>query len=301
MRVSLEVNESTPYNIFTEIAKLFNASIIIDYNKKEINFLNKDRLKYKGLRLKPDVNLSNFSYSEKGDNLYNIMYVSGGEDAYGNYLSVAPSIPKVVGKILVETESIENKDDASFDLPWLHEDNYYINPTFVRIKKDPKKLYVKRIVNESYLYVDTGIEVCWEDLRSFDKLKGYIIKCYGLLNENEKQSSDVEEMTMFFRKLERIPHAGNFLCNFDYWLNSKLLSRFRYDYLMDLINYKMRNVNLKLMAHYATYYPIKYELDSLIKQEEEKIHLMAAEDSAMANSTVSTKKTTMTQYLSQCE
>lgn len=301
MKVSLEVNESTPYNIFIEIAKLFNAAIIIDYSKKEINFINREKLNYKGLKLKPEINLSNFSYSEKGDNLYNIMYVSGGEDAYGNSLSIAPSMPRKISKILIESEDIRQKESLGPDWNHLDEKNYYIKPTFVRDPANPHKLYAKAIIDGSYHYVDTGIDKCWEDIRDFDELKGYIMQCYNFIGNAEKKPADIEDMGMFFRKLQRIPHAGNFLCNFDYWRNSKLLSSFRYDNLMELINYRMRNINLKLMALYATYYPIKYELEKLIDQEEEKIHLMAAEDSAMANTTVSQTTAATTRYLSQCE
>lgn len=298
MRVSIEITESTPYNIFIEIAKLFNATIIIDYDRKEINFLNREKFSYKGLKLKPEVNLSNFSYSEKGDNLYNIMYVSGGEDAYGNHLSIVPSMPMKISKILIESEDIRNKDNALTGLPFLHEDNYYTSPTFIRIKTNPNILYVKR--KEDYKYVETGINVFWEDIRDISDLRDYIIKCYELINDGEKKSTDAEEMSLFFRKLARVPHAANFLYNFDYWKDSKLLSPFRYNKLMELFNYRMRNVNLKLLAFNASYYPMKAELDKLIDQEEEKIFLMAAEESAMANATASSKQSILTKYLAQC-
>lgn len=106
--VSLELTNTTPYNILTEIAKLFNAIMIPDYTTTphNINFYNKERMEYKGLRLYPDINLSNFSYNDKGDNLYNVIHVTGGEDAEGNYVSIVPSMPLSVGKILIETSKI---------------------------------------------------------------------------------------------------------------------------------------------------------------------------------------------------
>jgi hypothetical protein len=101
-KVSIEVSNSTPFNILTEIIKLFNAIIDVDYSDHTINFLNKDDLEYTGLQLKPEINLSAFSYSEKGDNLYNILTVTGGEDAYGNLVSIVPSMPQSVAGLIVE-------------------------------------------------------------------------------------------------------------------------------------------------------------------------------------------------------
>lgn len=116
-KVSIEISNSTPFNILTEIIKLFNAIIDIDYNDHTINFFNKDDLEYIGLQLKPEINLSAFSYSEKGDNLYNILTVTGGEDAYGNLVSIVPSMPQSVAGLIVEkTDEIElcikNKTDT---------------------------------------------------------------------------------------------------------------------------------------------------------------------------------------------
>ena len=162
MKVSLEVKESTPYNIILEIAKLFNAAIIVDYDLKELNFLNKEKMIYKGLKLRPEINLSNFSYSEKGDNLYNIMYVSGGEDAYGNYLSIAPTLPLVISKILTETADIREKSDEEtlVTKPELTEENFVLYPTFYRFRDGhPERLYVKRKVGGLYSYVETNINI----------------------------------------------------------------------------------------------------------------------------------------------
>jgi hypothetical protein len=121
MKVSYEVTNTTPYNALIEIAKLFNASIRLDYTKNIIYFTNNDTAQYNGLHLRPETNLSAFSYSEKGDNLYNIMYVTGGEDADGGYVSIVPSMPACLASILIDTyvpkDLVINSD-------------YYNNPSF---------------------------------------------------------------------------------------------------------------------------------------------------------------------------
>lgn len=92
LRVSMETT-STPYGILVEIAKLFNATISIDYKNKIIDFISDDLYQSKVYDLRPDYNLTSFSYSEKGDQLFNILHVRGGEDAYGNYISLMPPMP----------------------------------------------------------------------------------------------------------------------------------------------------------------------------------------------------------------
>lgn len=134
--VSLELTNTTPYNILIEIAKLFNAIMIPDYTTTphNINFYNKERIEYKGLRLYPDINLSNFSYNDKGDNLYNVIHVTGGEDAEGNYVSIVPSMPLSVGKILIETSKINpytTAGDIGASLPQFSWDDYNTAPDFM--------------------------------------------------------------------------------------------------------------------------------------------------------------------------
>lgn len=99
MRISLETT-STPFNIIVEALQLFNANLIINYKNKTINFDFKER-SLKGLVLKPEYNLSKFSYADDGTQLCNIMHIQGAEDAYGNYVSIVPAMPKEVQNYLL--------------------------------------------------------------------------------------------------------------------------------------------------------------------------------------------------------
>jgi hypothetical protein len=120
LKVSLELTNTTPYNIFVEIAKLFNAIIQVNYSVRPfiVNFINKDFIAYKGVKLFPNVNLSNFSYNDKGDNLYNIMHVSGGETATGEYVSIVPSMPLPASKLLIETSFESAYLDTQPEFTW---------------------------------------------------------------------------------------------------------------------------------------------------------------------------------------
>lgn len=299
MKISLEVKEATPYKIITEIANLFNAILLIDYNTKIISFLNKEKASYKGLKMKSNSTLSKFSYSEKGDNLYNIMHVNGGTDAYGNYLSLAPSMPLKISKIITETADIRGTEEEYSILPILNENNYYIHPTFCRIKGNDY-IYVKRCINDVYQYIQTTENRYWEECETINDLNSFVNNCYLNLDEEEKDDEDAEDFNLFFKKLSRIPHAGSFMYNFDYWKESGLLTKQRYTNLIKLFNHDMRNVNLKLNAYSSTYNIINYKLQQLIKQEEELISLMAAEDTTNASFISNNNTVSAMNYLSAC-
>jgi hypothetical protein len=146
LSVSMELSNTTPYNIFMEILKLFNAVIVLDYktNPHSISFYNKERVTYQGLRLYPEINLSNFSYSDNGSNLYNMMHITGGEDAEGNYVSIVPEMPTSVGKLLMEmskrnaylvpmTITGTNNQNIAYDrsnVPHFSYEDYNVAPDF---------------------------------------------------------------------------------------------------------------------------------------------------------------------------
>jgi hypothetical protein len=104
MKVSLNISESTPYNILIEILNLFGAVLTINYETGELNVFNKERRKQEGLQLRPNINLDTFSYSENSNDLYNIMHVSGGEDAYGGLITMISSIPTTLCDLLINLD-----------------------------------------------------------------------------------------------------------------------------------------------------------------------------------------------------
>jgi hypothetical protein len=146
MEVTLEIEDTTPYNALIEIANLFNAIIRVNFKKKTIYFLNKEHLRFSGLKLKPSVNLQQFSYKESGSDLYNIMHVSGGQDAYNNYVTIIPDMPNIVRTILIETYEPLKK------MPVLNSVNYYNSPIFVNYNDS---IYVRK---PNYFYEKIDVE-----------------------------------------------------------------------------------------------------------------------------------------------
>ena len=103
---TMEVTQSTPYNLFVKLAEQYNAIINVTYpvngtEKAIINFDNQELIRYKGYALRPEVNLTNFSISRKSDSFCSILHMNGGETADGSPVSLLPTIPTVVQDFLL--------------------------------------------------------------------------------------------------------------------------------------------------------------------------------------------------------
>lgn len=275
MKVSLDVSQQTVYNILIEIATLFNAYIDIDYDNHYVDFINKEKRRSKGLRLKPETNLNEFSFNESSENsLYNIMYVNGGEDAEGNYISILPSIPRFVQDILI---SLDKKHNA-LTSP-ISNYNSKFHPFFYLVSDNGTyKLYVNGEENNSFTNWD------WQSIDSIDALQKWAIDLYNLMvSESAEPSSTLTEINNYFYSLKKIPHAASFLYNFEYERNNGLLDTTRYNNLVGFLNKDLRNINLLIQSYNAVYSKYSYELNKKIDQEEELISLIAAEDESRAN------------------
>jgi hypothetical protein len=194
--VSLELTNTTPYNILNEVTKLFNAIMIPDYSKNPhiINFYNKERIEYKGLRLYPEINLSNFSYSDKGDNLYNVMHVTGGEDADGNYVSIVPTMPLSVGKLLIETSKInayKTVGNSTTGLPIFTYGSYNTAPDyFVELNQNYDDSHTTTTNSEQVFTISINLN------------KTYDAVVAVLLYEHEADKSTVEPLANIPFKIE---------------------------------------------------------------------------------------------------
>lgn len=277
MKVTLELDNTTPYNALMEVGKLFNAIIYLNFKDKQINFLNKELLTYQGLTLNPEVNLSQFSIEESGDNLYNIMHVTGGEDGYGNYISIVPSMPYILATILIE---LSTKTELPSEI---NKDNYYNLPHFFY---DGNYIYKKNLIKTTSVNsysIDKLNLGAWNQCATINDLQNCIIAYWGEIPEDERDANDKILIENFFHELKLIPHAASFLYDFSYWVNCKLLSESRYNQLTSDLTIDLRNINLLSMAYQLQFNYLDYELQKLIYQEEEYISAIAAEEYNRAN------------------
>lgn len=291
MKVSLELTNTTPYNAFIEIAKLFNALIKLDFKNKIIYFKNKETIPYSGLTLRPETNLSQFSYGEKGDNLYNIMHVSGSEDSYGELVTILPAIPNMLATILINTVTPVNNFS-----PYITQEEYYLKPYFVNYNGT---LYVrkKQIIDEYYgQYISIDYDI-WTQAEDNFSLQNYINSYISELDPDDYSGQDLEDIQYFFNELRFTPYAQSFLMDFSYWRDSGLLSAQRYEELNEYFMTTFRNTNLLLMAYNTLYVKLKYELNKIISQEEELVAAIAADDELRATLDQNTKIDTSSYYI----
>lgn len=298
MKVSLELTNTTPYNALVEISKLFNATIRLDYKNKIIYFINKETLASTGFMVRPDINLSNFSYSENGSNLYNIMHITGGEDSDGNYVSILPAMPFRLASILIETQTVRSTPEQS---------DIYTNPSFYT---DGTDVYVRE--NNSYRKMDKIVGdreseneplrylIKWTEANSNEELSRLILHYYNNLPVDERNIADENDIKNFFAELRFMPHAASFLWDFTYWEQNGLLSKERHVALKQSLTKDYRNINLLLMAYQLQYNFNKYELEKIIRQEEELIAVMASEDNSRACLTNEQINPLDSYYLSYC-
>lgn len=115
---TLKLENVTPYAAMIELADKYGAVLDITYpyaNKNKnnkltiINFKNQQMKKFKGLYVRPEVNLSNFSISRKTDNFCSILRVSGGEDADGNIVSLMPEMPYEIESFIINNNEWKGK------------------------------------------------------------------------------------------------------------------------------------------------------------------------------------------------
>lgn len=120
---TLELTDATPFSAMVELANKYGAALNITYpyanenkdnDKTIIGFKNQQTIPFKGLYIRPEVNLNNFSISRKTDNFCSILHVDGGEDADGNIVGLMPDMPHEVEKFIVRMEDIEDTEDESW-------------------------------------------------------------------------------------------------------------------------------------------------------------------------------------------
>ena len=287
LQCSLELTNTTPYNALIEISKLFNAIVTVDYSTVPytINFVNKEKMTHRGVKLNPNVNLSQFGYSDKSDNLYSVMHITGGEDADGNYVSILPTMPGIVAEFLImfsRRNVLDEEPEVSIDQPY-----YYV------VRTDTGYNLYRKGASGSYIeetYIGTSVptkgdeKLFWEDEETITGVYTNLINkmekvsdALGLAYEQNKS-----DMMLYFKDLINIPHASSSFYDFEYYVENSLLSSNRASQLEKSLNIDLRNINLLLNSYTPLYYRLKYELDKSIDKEKEYVSLMAAEDEYMA-------------------
>ncbi len=123
-KINLSVSDSNTYNALIEFCNLTKSLLFINYNSKEINFIDKNFTIFnKNYQLSPDFNLESFSLNYEGSEFYPMLFVEGGTDDYGSIVSIVPYIPYSSLKFL--SENIINNPSYDIDITQTLPNNYY--------------------------------------------------------------------------------------------------------------------------------------------------------------------------------
>ena len=114
-KVNISVSSSNTYNALLELANTIGAIVKINYIAKEISLISKEDTDYfdTTYRLSPNYNISALSVAFNSDNFSPLMYVAGGQDEYGAYVTIAPSIPASAILFLMRDASIITESNVS--------------------------------------------------------------------------------------------------------------------------------------------------------------------------------------------
>lgn len=102
---SFSISDSNPYNALVECCNVLGFNFSVDYHNHHINFFKPDNNNFSGYRYRPQTNLKQLSVSYDASNLCTMLLVTGGEDAYGQNISLTPAIPYAM-----QTWLMQNKD-----------------------------------------------------------------------------------------------------------------------------------------------------------------------------------------------
>ena len=225
--ITLEVEDSNPYNVIIEACNTLNCFMRVDYKRRRISFYQKEYIPFSGYRYRSEVNMQSFTASYDCQDFSTIMHVVGGENEYGEIITLVPAMPNAVQTCILKKWGVKDTDTSipywKNEIPdiisWISGDNSIAKQSedFMLSEKDPT--------------ADTYSEQAYQD--------------------------ELKDIQNFCTIAEQVPHLGQFLLNLEYFNKAHLLTSTQYTELINLFNISMRNNNLWLKI----YVPIKYQLE----------------------------------------
>lgn len=228
--ITLEVENSNPYNVLIEACNTLDCLMRVNYKRQTISFYQKQYLEFSGYRYRPESNLQSFNVDYSSSNFTTLMHVIGGENEYGEIITLVPAIPTAVQTYILEHWA---KKELVFNNRFEWKQNY---PPY---KIDWNKIN-DEIIKEESQHPNTYYITDSDDL--------------------ESRNNELQEIHNFCNIANQVPHLGQFLLNFDYFQKSHLMTKNEYNILTDIFNYQMRNNNIWLKI----YTPIKYQIEWLV-------------------------------------
>ena len=231
--ITLEVENSNPYNVLIEACNTLDCLMRVNYKRQTISFYQKQYIQFSGYRYRSESNLQSFSADYSSSEFTTLMHVTGGENEYGEIITLVPAIPTAIQTyILAKWAETEGQWEDKFR--W--KENY---PPLTIDWNEINKEIIQEEQNSPNTYYITD------------------------LDDQDARDNELKEISDFCNIANQVPHLGQFLLNFDYFKNAHLMTQNEYNTLIDIFNHQMRDNNIWLKI----YTPVKYQIEWLILEK----------------------------------
>ena len=227
-------------------------------------------------------------------------------------------------------KSMNSRDDVSNKPPFFKVEDYQ-NPDYRYVAEAKSKslltfkeqnsfnlstngtLFIGTKTSKEAFYYKKDIEN--EYFLNFDDKFSYIISAYVYNNPDDISTKEnIEVITQlfdnelnFYKILSNVPCGGNFLYDFSFFKNNKLLSYSEYENLLKLLEIEMRNNNLYLKCYesdyykiYSSIYVILEETKEILKNKIGKQLGLIEDDTNDFELELETKKSLLKSYVNKC-
>ena len=107
-KIILEITNSNPYNVIIEACNTVNASLVVNYRTKRLDFYRKDLQNFSGYRYRPDYNIIQYNANYSGEQMATMLHVHGGTDANEVQISMIPSMPDAIRRYFYYKNKLEH-------------------------------------------------------------------------------------------------------------------------------------------------------------------------------------------------
>lgn len=163
-KISLEIENSNPYNVIIEACIILNAYLQINYTQKFIYFIAKEEIKFSGYRYSPNINLSELGATTTTEEMATLLHVKGGQSAQEEHISIVPYIPMGIQiwflrYLFVDAhkpKKLLNRESINFNFVGNGDERFF--DTGVPVEKLDYSLMIdyNRLLDEESIIIDFG-------------------------------------------------------------------------------------------------------------------------------------------------
>ena len=243
--ITLEVEDSNPYNVIIEACNTLNCFLRVNYKQRQISFYQKEYIPFSGYRYRSEVNMQSFSASYDCQDFSSIMHVVGGENEYSEIITLIPAIPTAVQTFLLN-----------------------------KYRSSPEETRINNFIpywnwDKAFTDIDTQKQIDWNKVKTDilqDTTQKYMLNAPTSLGYED----EVNEITNFCRIANEVPHLGQFLLDLTYFQKAKIITQEEYKKLTTLFNFNMRDNNLWLKIYTPIKYQLEFDIDSKLAEIKEE-------------------------------